>query len=103
MIRELIKKKAKEKAKKQSDMKWMCWTAASFAKCASWFEEAKLKPGRYKEGAEKDFAGMAMAYLLDLHELDKDGCRMVVDSWHSVINEMIDELGSEQKYYKVFV
>lgn len=99
----IVKRLIEMKKKELSNRKWTCWTAASFARAASWFSEAKHTPGRYKEGAEKEFAEMAMAHLLELHKLDRDGCHMVVDSWHFEIDQMIEELDCKQKYYEVFV
>lgn len=99
----MFRKIIEEKKKELSNRKWSCWLAASFAKGASWYEDIQKHPEEWRESAAEDAAKLAMGYLLELHEINADGAKMVADSWSMEIGEMLKTLNYEQKYYKVFI
>ena len=92
-----------EKEARQKKYKWVAWYSADFAKCAEWHNTAKHFPNIYKDGADKDFAEMAMKNFEELWKLDKDCAEMVGASWGYSIADMMDTLGEDGKRYYAYL
>lgn len=91
----------RDEKKDVSERKWIAWLAAEFARIAEWYRAVPYSYGQngnktYVDGAEIDFAKMALSNLNELKELDTDAYDMVVDSWSYVIAQMQNTLKGQE-------
>ena len=97
-----VKKFKKQYEKEKTARIWLTWLGARFAETTSWYNSAKEFPERYKEGADKTFAKMAMNYFKEICDYDKDAARTLFDSWRTRIYEMAETMEVDvHKYYKM--
>ena len=98
------KKKEEMEKKRKSDQKWCCWNSAMFGRTTWLYEDTRVHPENYKDGAAEEFARMAMGYFEELYGLDPENALMVANSFIFDIGCMIEALGDEgKKYYRMLV
>ena len=83
-----------------SRKKWCAWNAWALGQSNEWFREAFYIPGRYRKGADKDFADMSLAHFMEIYELDYDCASMVFESCKYDIANMLETLGDDGKRYR---